>query len=389
MKLLPLFIFTFALHLSLLASPFAPVPATELVVYSSVTSQAPLHVETISTNPTDRISRCDFPASYSGHRAVCRLPGLASTEDFKAWIGGSSYNPGDPVGVKLGDDNVIELADTHPIFARVPFAYRKGMSDREIAFGGTYTTSGTNSQGKMIMNYGSSDVEPNPWYAGDYASLLDTQLTRIRVIRTRIDAQQATQATLGTSESKLIYDKYVPTATRSFLCEYDVIRDGEYDIDWSDLPSIIQNDPTVRGQRLSVTQVVYRVCYGEGDFPINNVSLTNGLPWVEVSRRFGKNRVLPSALSVDTSGLRPVFLWRMDEGQNPKYNDTYTAFRLTVSGAASFDSGMKFRPPRDKYGRFRYTCPQSLPSGNYSWSVSMYNAKFQTNAWSTATITIP
>ena len=383
MKLIPLFAFTFFLHLSLLASPFDPVPATELVVYSTVTAKAPLHVETISTNATAPFIRRDFPESYSGHRAVCRLTGLSANDGFKAWVGGDRYKPADPFGVKLGEDNVIELTETHPIFARVPYAYKNGMSDREIAFGGTHTTSGTNKQGQTIMLYGSSDVEVNPDYAGDISALLDTKLTHIRVIRARVDGQQATQGSLN---HRVIYDKYVPTDLRSFICEYDVIGADEFDIDWAHFDEI-KRDRMVDDYGLSITQVVYRVCIGEGEFNIN--TKTNDEPWIEVSRRFGKTHIRPSELSVETGGARPVFLWRMDEGANPQYNDTYTAFRLTTSGAASFDTGMKFRPPRDKYGRFRYTCPQSLPSGSYTWNVSMYNSKFQTNAWSTATFTIP
>ena len=303
--------------------------------------------------------------------------------------GGNDYVAGAPFAVMRDVDvgwstvNLdVQLTDTDPSFARLPFAYADGNSDREMIWGGSTTTAGTNKQGQTIMHYGSSDVEINPDYTGDISALLDAKLTRIRVKRARVDGQKATQ---GSLTHRVIYDKYVPTDLRSFICEYDVIGAGEFDIDWANFRREVMNDEMVDIYGLPVTQVVYRICIGEGAFDINGTTNVYDEPWIEVSRRFEAIRSTPVATA--DSGVfysaRPTLTWTMGDGGNPRAGDTYSAFRVVITPAegGSIDSGLMLRPVRDAAGRYSWTGPV-LPPGDYTWKVSMYNAKFQTDAFS-------
>jgi hypothetical protein len=95
----------------------------------------------------------------------------------------------------------------------------------------------------------------------------------------------------------------------------------------------------------------------------------------------------------DTSiiyGARPTFRWRMD-------SDTYTAFAIQVLDAAGttpiWNSGTQLAPPRNSDGEYAWQVPLYpgdqtdlgkifANTNNYTWRVTMYNAKFQTSVWS-------
>ena len=359
-----------------------PTNEVELVVYSKATPDHPLRVSYLCDDLDARPPVYTFPSSYSGNRVVVRVPDPTNAA-ICAWVGGETFKPGDPFGVRLSRDmRAIELTRTYPSFARIPYDYKDGLSDREREWGGTYTTSGTNSLGKLAMRYGSRDVEINPNLIGSWSidDIISRFYTRIRVIRCRVDGQSVTQGSLN---HRVIYDQYVPTASRGFICEYDVIGKGEYDIDWAHFDEI-RTDPFVAGG-LPITQVVYRVCYGEGDFPIN--TFTNSQLWIDVSRRFEVTQTVPTNLVATTRLGKTTFCWDMQTGRG-QYSDTYTAFRIVVTGPTNYDSGLRFRPPHDN-GKFKWTCPTTLSSGSYTWKVAMYNAKFQTDNWSTtSTFTI-
>ena len=114
----------------------------------------------------------------------------------------------------------------------------------------------------------------------------------------------------------------------------------------------------------------------------NNISLS-----CVFTRRFDsyEARQVPVDLAnVVCYGARPTFKWSMN-GKN-----TYTAFQLQIRNGSTvvYDSDIQLAPRLDSEGRYVWTAPISVgdqmpngsilsATGNYTWRVTMYNAKFR------------
>ncbi len=93
-------------------------------------------------------------------------------------------------------------------------------------------------------------------------------------------------------------------------------------------------------------------------------------------------------------GARPTFRWSI-AGDRP---DTYTAFAIQVKDSAGkvvWNSGKRRLPPRNVAGAYEWTPPLYVDDqtslgavfrnlANYTWQVSVYNSKFQSDSWSDA-----
>ena len=182
---------------------------------------------------------------------------------------------------------------------------------------------------------------------------------------------------------------------RTSLHEGDFLSDSQFDIDWGEdferyvVGSVPSGSP--------VTAVTYRV-YSQY-IPVAKfaTAYTNEtIPYVEFVREFGVSRAtaVPVAPGEDSTifyGSRPTFRWRM-EGERP---DTFTAFAIQIKAGDEvvWNSGTQVAPPRNVDGEYVWTAPlhagDQTPLGklfgntnNYTWAVTMYNSKFQSDAWS-------
>ena len=241
---------------------------------------------------------------------------------------------------------------------------------------------------------------------------------RVRVVRNAINGYQ-TAATWGDGMADVIYDKLWYGDGRSLLSELDFLEEGMFDIDWTDTfqakvasatgitrgatDGEAGNVAQVIGAGTSVTNMEYLVVIGDGEANWSRTASTNVVYGFaeKIVRRFDSER----ARAVPTSSLftqysaRPTFTWRMDGEEElvKRFGSSYTAFKLQVSdenGSVIYDSGIQRAPAVDADGNFSWTAPicagAMLASGNvfetagatYSWRVTMYNAKFRSDAWS-------
>ena len=282
--------------------------------------------------------------------------------------GNGKYTAGEPFGCASGVEvgwrqgaADIELTDTSPIITRADLL--TGMTDRSVAYG----------------------IE-----SGDNTNLLAGVLSegiyqRLRVVRTLVNGYTASG--LGIA-NRVLVDKEFELDQRSFFYEGDVLENGELDLDWSRFNSEVVNATGVRNQGIDPTEVAYRVVLGNGSV---SPSETNNLFSVATVRHFDPSnaRQRPTALSPgDTDaivfGARPTFKWTMDG------NKTYTAFKIEIRKGSStvWTSDIMRAPSADLNGVYTYTANayvgDELENGEaYTWRVSMYNAKFTSNWYST------
>ena len=289
------------------------------------------------------------------------------------------YTPGEPLGYK-GEVDVgwyqaaadIELTDVSPVITR---ALITSMGSSESGSGSGEAEGGVVTDRNVL--YGDED--------GDYKDLIQGYLAggknqRFRIVRTLVNGYSI--STLGIPNA-VVVDKWLDLGQRPFFFEGDVLDDGEFDLDWSTYQA--QVAAAVPG--LDVTSVVYRVVLGNGTIEPN---ATNNLFSIATVRHFDANnlRTTPVAVSPGSSdsvvyGSRPTFKWSMGVA------NSYTAFRLEILDGSSvvWNSGIRRAPSRDSNGN--YTFVPDVYAGDllqvgksYRWRVSMYNAKFRTDAWS-------
>lgn len=349
---LPLLTFTFALHLSILASPFAPDPSVELVVYSKRSSE-PLNVETFSTNILAPRIRWTFPASYTGHRAVCRLAGATTNDVFAAWIGGDAYAPGDPFGVSTGRDYpVLSLSTTSPIVNRInPW---NGLGDRP-------TTP------KPIKHY---------WI--DTLSTGDS--TRLRVVRYSLSEYLCNNYAVS---NRVVADVVLDKDRRPFICEHDIFTNQFFDID----EYLVEDISHIHIEDNVLTNLTYLVVVGNGPVsipfvqPDQEISVTNvaALP-ILIERRYEPLRVKPTPLGSRTTSSGTEFSFRI-VGEDPwasEFGTTYTACRVRVMNGSStvYDSGPMILPIKDPLGVYTLRTSQTFSAQGLTWKVCLHNNKF-------------
>ena len=184
---------------------------------------------------------------------------------------------------------------------------------------------------------------------------------------------------------------------RTSMHEGDFMSAADFDLDWSGFESKVLNNSTVRAAELPVNKVVYRVYRKEVDLEREvEKTNTNKMPFVEIVREFGGSRAtaVPVSPGEDHTiyyGGQPTFRWKV-EGDRP---DTYTAFAIQVKDGSSeiWNSGTQMLPPKNSKGEYVWTAPLYVgdqvgngrvfgSQNNYSWSVTMYNSKYQDDFWS-------
>ena len=256
----------------------------------------------------------------------------------------------------------VELLDESPICPRPELAY---------------SIEGGNSEGSSSSNNGSG------------SKTTSSGSSHVYVYRYAVDEYMPPSSLAN----RLILNKEI--GERTFLHEGDFLANNVYDIDWAHFQDEVVLNPTVYGNEFPVTSVTYRV-YSK---PVNisQEATSNATPYVEFTREFGVTRatavpVAPGSSATIFYGARPTFTWRMT-GDRP---DTYTAFAIQVKdsdGTVVWSSGTRQAPPRNQNGYYEWTAPlyvgDQTTSGkvfandeNYTWRVTMYNAKYQSASWS-------
>ena len=283
--------------------------------------------------------------------------------------GDGKYTAGEPFGCAKTDvawrQGVaeIELTDTTPIITRADLL--TGATDRN-------------------MKYGIDDGDNTNLVAG---VLSGGAVQRLRVVRTLVNGYAA--SALGVTNRALV-DKEVQLQQRSFFYEGDVLEDGSYDLDWKYFEDEIAGASGVKSQNMDPTEVTYRIVLGNGSAEPGD---TNNLFSVATVRHYDAKgaRKMPTALSPgETDSLvfanNPTFKWTMDG------NDTYTAFQVYLRTYASsetvWSSGVRRAPAPDLNGVYTFEADAFVgdeleDNTLYRWRVTMYNAKFRDNYWST------
>lgn len=340
----------------------------------------PANVATAAVGVVYRLAEPDAPGGGGSNANFTRQSrgyvreGLYKIVAYADRDNSGDYTPGEPFGFVRdvdvgwqGGKFAVELTETSPIFGRINIQTEE--NDREALYGEYSDT---------IHIQGPTNPLP-------------------RRVHVRVDRYSVNGVPLGIGQGKvnlddrILVDKYIDSDVRCLLHEGDFLREGELDIDWShfadevyysDLSSEYGDDPI---------EIAYRIVV---DNSLHISPVTNNLSLACVfTRRFDAYdaRKVPYDLAdVVCYGARPTFSWTMG------IFNTYTAFRLQVmnGGAVVYDSGFQRAPGKDENDRYVWTAPFSVgdqmpngkilsATGNYTWRVSMYNAKFKTDKWST------
>lgn len=299
--------------------------------------------------------------------------------DFIAFLdedGDGKYTIGEPFGavngVDVGWDSAklsIKLTKTNPLFPR--FSIMSGENDRDYWYGviakpTTGTTTTTTEDGTEIT------------YTPD-ASALNGRLVRVRVIRHSTNIGEFTK-----DKQVAVFDKYLNIDKRDYIHEGDILKAGQFDLDW-DAAKDIFTGTTDYGE------VRYNVVLGENGEYTNATQIVR---YYDTKADDGR-KTATNLKDVHCYNARPTFSWMMRPARdsNIEFN-TYTAFKIQIKdkdNAVIYDSGCQPMPPADQEGYRNWTAPISfgdivrgklkysiLPySGEFTWNIWIYNSKFQ------------
>ena len=321
---------------------------------------------------------------------------------FEDTDGNGEYTPGELFGVVRGVDVGwsgaafdIELTPTHPIFARVDIS--SGSNDRATWYG---IDSGNLPIANAIENASSDDDTQTllELLTGGGDTEGETLNNGGRTMHVRVDRYAVNGVPIGTDAAtqilikynRVLLDKWLTAGVRTYIHEGDFLSDDEFDIDWKNF-SEIADDPAVQlnfGGK--VQSVSYRVVIDNADFV--HPAASNRVLSVAFTRSFDAEHKTATLLEPEgvVYGARPTFRWSMN-GFN-----SYTAFKLRIYartadnrvGSLVYESPMTRVPACDENGNYVWKASFSVgdqtsvgkvlgQAGNFWWTVSMYNAKYQ------------
>ncbi len=272
--------------------------------------------------------------------------------------GDGAWTEGEPMGVVNGVDVgwsgaslEVEMTVDSPICPRPTLAYTNGTDT---------ASSGGTTNGAVYV----------------YRHLLDAYTT-VTVVTNRLVASKE-------------------LADRNYLHEGDFLADGNLDIDWNDFQADVIKK--INQTYSPITSMTYRV-YSQPVDMAKEIKTPSDAPYITFRREFGLKQaqgvpVAPEAASAVFYGNRPTFRWTLS-GDRP---DTFTAFAVRVSdsdGKVVWNSGKRRLPPLSADGAYEWTPPLYVgdqtslgkvfgSQANYTWQVSVYNSKFQSDSWSAA-----
>ncbi len=278
--------------------------------------------------------------------------------------GSGDYTPGEPFGTAVGVDvgwhqakTEIELTDTNPVFARINLTTE--TTDRKVIFGEA------GSDMSII----------------DGGSVSGGRSERVRVVRAYSSCYGKQPAF---TPLRVVVDKIVNFDQNACLTEADILEYCALDLDWDSLYDEIINGFN-KGD--DVEWVGYLIYFGSDEnletAPCSSVGVRRYFD-PENSRAVAE-AISPGSANSVVFGTHPTFKWRM-----PKRSHTYTAFKVQILDGTKvvWDSGFRRAPAQDLDGVHTFEADAYIGdelenNKNYTWRVSMYNAKFKTDAWST------
>ena len=351
--------------------------------------------------------------------------------DFVCYLGEDSiYQPGlmpygTVQGVNVGWSGAsfaIRLTPFSPIFARLDL-YTGGEGggeasaspdDRITAFGEACG----DTMWAVPGNASSNDVSVIPLTASEHVRVVPYEVGGTLTDGAMYEKDRKLVRLVDLVPNRVVAEFDVDPQDKYYLSEADFLGDGKFDIDWDGFRDEIQNNDNVSRAVGDVTSVKYRLVLGrEGSLGaesnLDDQSSARAFALL-IERRYEPtaSRTKPSQLKSAgiLSGARPTFSWRLDEPQTVQgyaassalYGCSYTAFQLQVrdkAGAVVYDSGVRRAPAQKNDGTFEWTAPLCAgdltaekkvfgPTGDWTWRVAMYNAKFKpstreaTNGWS-------
>lgn len=346
-------------------SPYASMPGISIPVYSYEASTSPLHVEEFVDYPKPNRMRWTFPASYTGHRSVCFLPGATDDMNLIAWVGGETFTPGDPFGYsyvqggeEVGDQlyiRAIELDTSHPSMMRK----------------------------KLFTSETEQFVEKQP--TGD-------ECLRIRIVRSTIDGNPVSNYGVP---SRTVLDKVFWRSAHDFISEADILAPGNFDLDFEYLASDIGSSTGSP----DVEDVGYDIFAGNGLSEANKIATFHRL-YDPVADQATPVQLFPrNGIVLKSDKL--ILKWT-------NKSQTYTACRFILRGSQNgstvcvWSSGNVKMPPRikdaDNGFRYEFAVPFSIgedmsPSKSpnispyynntdYEWSLTLANSRFRSDNYS-------
>ena len=177
------------------------------------------------------------------------------------------------------------------------------------------------------------------------------------------------------------------------LTEADFVPEGGLDFDWGGAVAAyraISRSPSL------ITSVTYSIVFGEDEY---DRFRPNNLCAVTFVNRFesGAKQTLATELGVSVKSGRPTFSWKHEN----TLGKPYPAFRLRLRKGTEvvYDSGDQKAPARDSQNVYHWTAPITAgmmtslgktiePNVDYTWDVSMLDAKFTTPSYASAKMRI-
>lgn len=382
---LPLLTFTFALHLSILASPVVK----EVTVYpfaATITHQADLVIEEYVPLDAKRPGKkWTFKNPNVSKRTVWRVTAESNTV-FNAWLdtdGNGKYDIGEPFGTSAGRDYPeIELSNFSPITPRIDLVEDTGDRKTTRADVRARIENNTNLNIQTILRFlNGNPIADRTLEKGSHIG------QRVRVVRWMLND---VPVFLADVDAKVVLDKTIETDVRSCLTEADFLIGTEsFDIDWDSFYTDVIRNTTAYSACGNITNVSYLVVVGDGDVSWNDFDTSNTVYALNtvVERKYGRTRCKPKPVAPVVIDDRVTLRWMMDAPEI----EGYTAYRAKIlSGSTEVHDTDLFRnPARWADGSFHWTITNSIPAGTYSWKIAAYNSKFSNEQDSAYTNGVP
>jgi hypothetical protein len=344
-----------------------------------------------------------FPAGTSDFPFVCDLETTGRripTGDcvLECWIdeGGGEFNPGMPYGCVLLEGLTsassperaeIELTRTNSSIVRIDLAAAIRATTFDAANAAT-------DRSKFNTFFGYAANEPLPeGTATDLSGYNTTSLTRVRVVRTKINDNYFSKHSDSESISEILLDTYFDLSARHVLTEADLRANRLLSLDWGTV--FIAWGAGAK----TLEKAGYRILIGDGDMALPTNSAPDlesfALPilfWLRFEGTLYQSASVPSAelSGVEFSGA-PTFRWT----QPNNINKRYPAFNLRIYTDSDknnkvYESGVLPTPVADQNGAYTWTAPvgvgttteegHTITAGTtYYWSVTMLDDLFSSD----------
>ena len=351
-----------------------------LPVYSYDQLTSPLHIRTFKPARQDGSvtpeMQWDFPASYTGQKSICWLPGATAEMAFIAWVGGDEWQPGDPFGftpaASASNVQAIALTLMSPVCPRIKLWDSK--SDRLECIGeypyptdNTYKPIGNEQSGHLMLS-----ATPS------------AKCARVRVQLVKAGTFDATASASTTCLTLL--DCKLNRDGRNFIHEGDFLAGGELDIAWSNLSSYFQGNLSSVDTTASIFAINLDLL--ECDMGKKNgagTKYTNIKTYPELLLRFYETTRTAATPTSCTAG---AFTWRIAGEWNwaKLYGSTYTAFKVKVFSGASgngtvlHESSIIRMPPQEFDGSYIWNAPAEWMADIASWAswrIYTYNSRWK------------